>query len=44
MHDFENNYYTLNALRDIIHYGKNNGYTFSNITMNTPQIKHKIAN
>ncbi len=44
MHDFEGNYYTLNALRDIIHYGKNNGYTFSNITETTPQIKHKIAN
>ncbi len=44
MHDFEGNYYTLNALRDIIHYGKNNGYTFSNITETTPQIKHRIAN
>ena len=44
MHDYENNYYTLNALRDIIHYGKNNGYTFSNITSITPQVKHKIAN
>lgn len=44
MHDFEGNYYTLNALRDIIHYGKNNGYTFANITETTPQIKHKIAN
>ena len=44
MHDYESNYYTLNALRDIIHYGKNNGYTFSNITDTTPQIKHKIAN
>ena len=44
MHDYESNYYTLNALRDIIHYGKNNGYTFSNITETTPQIKHRIAN
>lgn len=44
MHDFENNYYTLHALREIIHYGKNHGYTFSNITNVTPQIKHKIAN
>lgn len=44
MHDYESNYYTLNALRDIIHYGKNNGYTFSNITDTTPQIKHRIAN
>ena len=44
MHDFENNYYTLNALRKIIQYGKNNGYTFSNITMNTPQITHGVNN
>lgn len=44
MHDFEGNYYTLNALRRIIEYGKNNGYTFAAITESTPQIKHKIAN
>jgi len=42
MHDFENNYKTLNALRDIIHYGKNNGYSFSNITTSTPQVKHSV--
>lgn len=44
MHDFENNYKTLNALRDIIHYGKNNGYSFSNITSTTPQVKHSVNN
>lgn len=44
MHDFEGNYYTLNALRDIIRYGKEHGYTFSKIDENTPQIKHRIAN
>lgn len=44
MHDFENNYYTLNSLRKIIHYGKNNGYNFSKITMNTPQVVHRIFN
>lgn len=44
MHDFENNYYTLNALRSIIEYGKNNGYIFSNITMSTPQIIHRVNN
>ncbi|MBQ7140550.1 MAG: polysaccharide deacetylase family protein [Bacilli bacterium] len=44
MHDFENNYKTLNALRDIIHYGKNNGYSFSNITTSTPQVKHSVNN
>jgi peptidoglycan-N-acetylglucosamine deacetylase len=44
MHDFENNYYTLNAIRDIIKYGKENGYTFSSITMDTPVVHHSIAN
>jgi len=44
MHDFDNNYYTLNALQDIIKYGKENGYTFSKITMDTPEIHHKVAN
>ena len=44
MHDFDNNYKTLNALKDIIHYGKNNGYKFANITMETPQITHRISN
>lgn len=44
MHDFENNYYTLNALRAIIKYGKSNGYQFSNITLDTPQIVHRINN
>lgn len=44
MHDFENNYYTLNALSDIIQYGKQNGYSFKKITMDTPMITHRIAN
>ena len=44
MHDFSGNTRTLNALRDIIRYGKNNGYKFDRITMDTPQIKHKINN
>lgn len=44
MHDYENNYKTLNALRDIIQYGKNNGYTFSNITSSTPPVRHGVAN
>ena len=44
MHDFENNYKTLNALRNIIQYGKNNGYTFSNITISTPPVRHGVAN
>lgn len=44
MHDFENNYKTLNALRDIIVYGKAHGYSFSNITNETPQVKHSVNN
>ena len=44
MHDFENNYKTLNALRDIIRYGKDNGYTFEAITMDTPQVIHGVNN
>ena len=44
MHDFENNYYTLNALRDIIRYAKNNGYVFEKITMDTAMVTHGVAN
>lgn len=44
MHDFEKNYYTLNTLRAIIKYGKENGYTFQKITMDTPMVTHKVAN
>ena len=44
MHDFENNHYTLNALKDIIQYGKNNGYIFEKITMNTQEVHHQIRN
>lgn len=44
MHDFENNYYTLNALRDIIQYGKDNGYTFKKITMDTTMVTHRVTN
>lgn len=44
MHDYEKNYYTLNAIRDIIKYGKANGYTFQRITMDTTMVTHKVAN
>ncbi len=44
MHDFENNYYTLNALRRIIAYGKANGYTFLKLTEGSPTMHHKIYN
>lgn len=44
MHDFANNYKTLNALDDIIDYGLNNGYTFAAIDMNTPLVRHRVFN
>lgn len=44
MHDFKNNNKTVNALQDIIQYGKQNEYRFDKITEMTPQIKHKIRN
>lgn len=44
MHDYEGNNTTVNALRDIIRYGKNAGYNFDRITWDTPQIHHKINN
>ncbi len=44
MHDFENNYKTLNALRNIIRYGKQNGYTFKAITSETQPSRHRVNN
>ncbi len=44
MHDFGGNYKTLHAIRKIIQYGKNNGYTFEKITMNTLETHHRVAN
>lgn len=44
MHDYSGNYKTLNAIRNIIRYGKNNGYTFAKITMDTPVVHHRVAN
>lgn len=44
MHDFANNYKTLEALDDIIDYGKANGYTFAAIDMNTPLVRHRVLN
>ena len=44
MHDFENNNYTLGALRDIIKYAKANGYTFDKITENTKEVHHRVNN
>lgn len=42
MHDIKP--YTRDALRNIIKYGKNNGYTFAKITMSTPMITHGVNN
>ena len=44
MHDFANNNKTVKALKNIIEYGKKNGYKFDKITELTPQIKHEIRN
>jgi peptidoglycan/xylan/chitin deacetylase (PgdA/CDA1 family) len=44
MHDYDNNWNTVNIIRDIIRWGKNNGYKFSNITNSTPDIHHTVNN
>lgn len=44
MHDFGGNQKTLNALKDMIHYGKENGYIFEKIDDNTPMITHGVNN
>ncbi len=42
MHDIKT--YTRDALRDIIHYGKNNGYHFEQITMGTEMVTQRVNN
>ena len=42
MHDIKT--YTRDALRDIIRYAKNNGYTFDKITMDTEMITQRVNN
>ena len=44
MHDYANNYKTLNALNDIISYGLNNNFTFAAMDMDTEMIKHRVNN
>lgn len=44
MHDFSGNKKTVNSLRDIIKYCKNNGYILDKIGDDTPMITHKVAN
>ncbi len=42
MHDTKG--FSVEAVQDIINYGKANGYTFLPITMNTKMVKHSISN
>lgn len=42
MHDIKS--YTAAALRDIIQYGKNNGYTFKKIDSSTPMVRQQVNN
>lgn len=42
MHDIKT--YTRDALRDIIRYAKNNGYTFERITYDTPMVRQRVNN
>ena len=42
MHDVKTA--TRDAIRDIIKYGKANGYSFDGITISTPQVKHGVVN
>lgn len=44
MHDTSTKKTTVEALRDIIWYGKENGYTFARITKDTPTTHHKVLN
>ena len=44
MHDFANGKKALNALRDIIKYGKSNGYTFEKITYEGNLVSHHHVN
>ena len=44
MHDSSTKQTTVLALKDIIKYAKENGYTFAKITKKTPQIHHHINN
>ena len=42
MHDIKTT--TKDAIRDIIRYGKNNGYTFKQIETNTYMVRHPVNN
>lgn len=44
MHDSASHVATVKALKSIIKYGKNNGYTFKAITSDTQIVRHKVNN
>jgi len=44
MHDFSGNTKTLNALRDIIRFGKEHGYRFEGIKEDTKMVTHNVNN
>lgn len=44
MHDSSSHASSADALRDIIKYGKNNGYSFKAISSNTPIVRHGVNN
>lgn len=44
MHDYEENYRVIEALRDIIDYGLEHGYKFMAIDMSVPMVKHRVNN
>ena len=44
MHDYEENYRVIDALRDIIDYGVEHGYEFKAIDMSVPMVKHRVNN
>ncbi len=44
MHDSASHIGTVNALRNIIKYGKDNGYEFKAITSDTPIVRHYVNN
>ena len=44
MHDLNSKTYTKDALKNIITYGKENGYIFKKITDNTPMVTMKVNN
>lgn len=44
MHDFESNYKTLNAIKNIIETAKSMGYQFKSLDENSKIIRHKVNN